>query len=245
MFIGIRNTLAKLLPFSNQRKSTNIETNYIDYLEHGYPSNHTYRIKNNKLHPKYKLASRYKKIQKLLPANISSLAEIGCSKGFFIFEASSKPNFIRGLGIDIAPYNIEVCNWVKSLLGSNTTQFENVQLHEVAENIDAFHGPFQTVLILNTYQYLYFGSDPYPECYLDHDAIFRYLRKICSGRIIFNNRVDLADCQNVKCVEKSPLLSKANYSEKKALEAASKYFTIKRHGRIGKYPLFTFDVISD
>jgi len=236
---AIMNVLAKLCP-----RSTKENSEYHRYVESSYPSNHTYQIKNNKLIPKYKLASRYKKIRKLLPKNLTSLGEVGCSKGFFIFSATTHPQCTRALGIDVNSYDIDVCHWVKNTLKNTRASFEKMQLHELASRIEELGGPLQTVLILNTYQYLYFGSDAFPECYLDHDAIFQNLRKICTERIIFNNRIALEDCQNVKRIEASSEASKKNYSEEQALEAASKYFIVKQHGKIGKYPLFTLDVKS-
>ncbi len=218
------------------------DSEYYHYIKSGYPSNHTYNIKNSRLIPKHKLAARYRKIRQLLPQNLTSIAEVGCSKGFFIFSGTAHLHCTRGLGIDVNQYDIEVCHWVKEKLANTRASFEIMQLHELAPRIEEFGGPFQTILILNTYQYLYFGSDSFPQCYLNHDAIFSQLRKIGSQRIIFNNRIALEDCQNVKRIAKASEESKQNYSEEKALEAASQYFKVERHGKIGKYPLFTFDI---
>ena len=99
-------------------------------------------------------------------------------KGFFIFSATTHPHCTRGLGIDVNAYDIEVCHWVKKTIGNTKAFFATMQLHELAPRIEEFGGPLQTLLILNTYQYLYFGSDSFPECYLDHDTIFNNLRKI-------------------------------------------------------------------
>jgi hypothetical protein len=242
MFVGIANTLAKLCPFRKKPSIEGKEAGYIHHIEHGYPSNHTYCLTNDKLKPKYKLASRYKKIRQLLPKQLTSLAEVGCSKGFFVFSAGAYPSCTRALGIDVSPFDIEVCRWVKQQLNSTNTRFEKMQLHELTPSITDLGGPFQTLLIINTYQYLYFGSDSFPECYLNHDAIFNSLRKICSQRIIFNNRIALEDCQNVARINKASEECRENYSEEKALAAAAKYFTISKHGKIGKYPLFTLDV---
>lgn len=242
MLVGIANTLTRLWSRPHRLKEVGKNGEYQRYIELGYPSNHTYKIKNHTLIPKYKLATRYKKIRKLFPNHLTSLAEIGCSKGFFIFAASTYPHCNRGLGIDVNPYHIEICHWVKKTIGNTRTSFTRMQLHELTSRIEEFGGPLQTVLILNTYQYLYFGSDAFPECYLDHDAIFSHLRQICTQRIIFNNRIALEDCQNVKSIAEASEHLKKNYSEEKALEAAAKYFTIRRHGKIGKYPLLTLDV---
>ncbi len=243
MFVGIRNFLVKCCPHLTKPPLTGKASEYHRYITSGYPSNHTYRIKQNKLIPSYKLASRYKKIQKLLPKNMTSLGEIGCSKGFFIFSATAQPHCTRAVGIDVNHYDIEVCHWVKTALNDQRAAFAKMQLHELASRIEEFGGPLQTLLILNTYQYLYFGSDSFPECYLSHEDIFYNLRKICTGRIIFNNRISLKDCQNVKRIAEASEMSRQNYSEEKALAAASQYFIVKRHGKIGKYPLVTMDVI--
>ena len=66
--------------------------------------------------------------------------------------------------------------------------------------------------------------------------------KFCTQRIIFNNRIALEDCQNVKRIAEVSEEHKKNYSEEKALKAASKYFIVKRYGKIGKYPLLTLDI---
>jgi hypothetical protein len=244
MFVGIANALSRfrLWPRVNNAIANNEYQAYLNYIEFSYPSNHTYKIVNDKLIPKHKLASRYKKIHKLLPKNLTSLVEVGCSKGFFVFSGSEFSGYTRGLGIDVNQYDIEVCRWVKEKIHNSNTTFEKMQLHELASRIDEFGGPFQTVLVLNTYQYLYFGSDAFPECYLNHDAIFQCLRSICSGRVIFNNRIALTDCQNVKRIAQAEQQCRMNYSEVQALAAASQYFTVTRQGKIGKYPLFTLDV---
>lgn|SRR3990167_1135652 len=213
---------------------------YENHIKNGYPSNHTYKIKQGKLLPDRQLARRYRTIYGLYPVELTSLAEISCSKGFFVFSASHIPACTRTLGIDINQYDLDVCRWVKEKINSRAI-FKNIRLHELAERIDEFGGPFQTVLVINTYQYLYFGSIYFPEAYLDHDLIFKSLRKICKGRVIFNNRIQLSDCQNVDQIKDASHHSE-HYNESKVREVASQYFTLSDHGKIGKYPLLTFDV---
>lgn len=223
--------------FYPQKKLTSKDEEYLNYLKSSYPNNHNYRIKKNKLLPKRELAKRFKRIQGLLPEPLTSLVDIGCSKGYFVFAASDYPDCKRSLGIDIYPYDIEVCRWVKAYLGKTTTRFEKLSLHELAERIDEFGGPFQTALVVNQYQYLYFGSERCPDRYLNHDEIFKHLSKICSKRLIFNNRVNLADCQNVSQVSLASAESQ-NYSEEKILAAAKKYFNVIQQGTFGNYPLW-------
>lgn len=213
---------------------------YKRYITSEYPQNHTFKIVNNKIQPRYKLATRYKKLLQLYPDILTSFLDIGCSKGFFVFSANDFQQCTRSMGIDVNQYALNICRWLKQNLQIPTVHFEKMRLHELAERIEEFGGQFQTVLLVNAYQYLYFGSDNYRDAYHDHDFIFKNLRKICSHRIVFNNRVELQDCQNVNCIDYNDIPAQ-NYSEERMLEAAAKYFTITRHGRIGKCPLITFD----
>ena len=215
---------------------------YTHYIENSYPSNHTYKIAKKKLIPKRKLAARCKKIDGLFPKKITSLLDLGCSKGFFVFSAANDPHCTRSLGVDVSSHDINVCRWVKQQIDSKHTHFEKIRLHNLAERIQEFGGPFQTILIQNIYQYLYFGSDPFPESYLDHEIIFKNLREICAERIIFNNRITLKDCQNAERIELAGSSYSQNYTEEKIRTAASKYFTIIEHGTIGRYPLWTLEI---
>lgn len=214
---------------------------YIHYAKYAYPSNHTYKISHKKLFPKRKLNQRYKKLRKLFPTPLTSLADIGCSKGFFVFAAANHfSTCMRSIGIDITQYDIDFCQHIKSYLNDQKTRFEILKLHEFASRIDEFGGPFQTVLLLNIYQYLYFGSDRFDHHYLDHDLIFKNLREICNQRIIFCNRVNWIDCQNERWLEQAKE-KRFEYSETSILQAATQYFNVTKHGFIGRYPLWTLD----
>jgi hypothetical protein len=210
------------------------------YAENAYPSNHAYKITKQRLLPKRKLAVRYKQIAQLYPEKFESLADIGCSKGYFNFAAAQQSYCKRSLGIDVVEECINHCLTIKNYLGSKNTQFSLLKLHELSESIHEFGGPFQVVLVINLYQYLYFGSDYSSACYLNHDEIFKCLRKICSGRIIFNNRITTKDAQNKERILMSGEHAK-DYTEEKIIEAASKYFAISKHGKIGRYPLWALD----
>lgn len=217
-----------------------LSAEYANYAENAYPSNHTYQIKKGLLVPKRELHKRYKLIHKLYPTPVTSLLDISSSKGFFVFDAARMPTCSRALGIDINEYDIRFSEALKQHTHAEKTQFARLTLRELAERIDEFGGPFQTALIINCYQYLYFGSDICPLAHDTHEEIFALMRRVCSGRIIFNNRVSLADCQNTTQVAQSP--DKANrYSPVEIFTAAEKYFKVTQHGKIGKYPLCTMD----
>src|SRR3990167_68741 len=234
LFKWIR-TLSHSTPYE-----TGLSEEYMNYAEFAYPSNHTYKITHRKLSPKRKLNQRYNKIRTLFPTPLTSLADIGCSKGFFVFSASHYPSCTRSMGIDITDYDICFCRQVQSYLDHQNVQFENLKLHEFANRINEFGGPFQTVLLLNIYQYLYFGSDRFADHYLDHHLIFKNLRDICNQRIIFSNRVNWSDCQNDHWINLAGQ-KRLDYSEANIMEAASDFFNVSKQGYIGRYPLWTLD----
>ncbi len=221
----------------------NLSEEYKQYAENSYPSNHTFQIKKGLLVPKRKLAKRYTKIKKLYPRELTSLLDASSSKGFFVFDAAKAPTCTRMLGIDIHDYDIDFCNTLKHVTRTEQAQFARLTLGQLAARIDEFGGPFQTVLVINCYQYLYFGSDTSPEAHANHDEIFANLRRVCSERVIFNNRVNLEDCQNTRQIQEAPEKAE-HYSQLEIFTAASKYFNVKQHGKIGKYPLCTMDVLK-
>jgi hypothetical protein len=226
--------------FFNPTRGPVLDKEYLNYAAYAYPSNHAYKIKGGKLLPKRQLDQRYKKIEKLFPHPLTSFADISCSKGFFVFAASNHDSCTRSLGIDINTNDINFCHKLKEYLGKQQAQFALLRLHQLAEQIDAFGGAFQTVLLLNSYQYLYFGSEYYPQSYLDHDVIFKNLSLICSHRLIFSNRVNIKDVQVNPTVLKSES-HYADYTEENIIKAAEKYFTVKPIDFIGRYPLWVLD----
>lgn len=224
----------------NYREYDSYETKITNYLATAYPSNHTYKIRDKKIIPKSKLKNRYKKISELFSNPLESIVDIGCAKGFFVFYASQFPLCKRSLGIDVHGEDIEICHFVKQKIDNVLSKFEKMRLHDLALRINEFGGPFQTVLLINTYQYLYFGSDGYPESYLDHGLIFKNLRSICYGRVIFNNRIEIEDCQR-EVKKKSNSFHDHHYSRQYILDAAEEYFTVKDLGVLGRYPLWILE----
>jgi len=210
------------------------------YAENSYPSNHTFKVNKGLLVPKRKLAKRHYKIHKLYPQQLTSFLDVSSSKGFFVFDAAKESTCTRALGIDVNDYDIDFCNAIKQCTDYQRATFEKMTLRELAERIDDFGGPFQTALLINSYQYFYFGSVVSRDSYANHDEIFQLLHRVCTGRVIFNNRVNLEDCQNIDQVLDSPDKAQ-HYSRIEIFTAASKYFNISEHGKIGKYPLWALD----
>ncbi len=211
------------------------------YLGNSYPNNHDYRVVNGKLVPRFKLCMRLRKLQPLYPKALTSLLDLSCCKGFFVLKAALEPRCERVLGIDIHQPDLDACQAVRAHLGLEHAQFQNLQLHELSEQIDQFGGPFQTTLLVNMYQYLFFGSDRSPDCYLSHDEILKQVRRVCSGRVIFNNRLEFDRLQDhCRAVAQQRGLE-GEYTTERFLAAASKYFHVSQHGSVGRYPIFALD----
>ena len=204
----------------------------------GYPGNHNFYVCGGKLSPGRRLKSRYKVMAKHYPEKIKSFLDLSSCRGYFVLTASQSPSCERSLGIDINVEDVATCKSLKKQFSLNKSQFEIMTLSDLAQNIESFGGAFQTVVLANTYQYLYFGSDFGPG-YLSHDKIFEYISRVCSDRFIYSNRSEKEDCQNVTQVEAAGKLADF-YNKKDILAAASKYFDLIAEDTIGKYPLLVF-----
>ena len=211
------------------------------YLENSYPNNHDYRVVNGKLVPRFKLCIRLRKLKPLYPRPLTSLLDLSCCKGYFVCQAALEPQCERVLGIDIHQPDLDASRAVRAHLGLDRVQIEKLELHELAERIDDFGGPFQTVLLINMYQYLFFGSSRSPHCYLSHDEILRHLQKVCSGRVIFNNRLEFDRLQDHCRQVAGQHGLQQEYSTARFLESAAKYFQVTPFGKVGRYPIWALD----
>ena len=211
------------------------------HIANSYPHNHNYLVRGGTVKPREKLKERFRAIRSFYPAPLDSLLDLSCSKGYFVFEAAARPGCKRALGIDIHEGDLAACSAVKEVLGSSA-QFAKLQLHELADSIDSFGGPFQTVLLINCYQYLYFGSSRSPACYRSHDTIFAMLRRVCCGRVVFNNRVELLLLQRYCRAEAARLQCEGDYNSDAIQAAAASHFDMMECDRLGGLPLWIFDI---
>jgi hypothetical protein len=167
------------------------------FVSDSYPRNHTYTPVADRLVATRKLAVRVAGLSRHYPTPLTSLLDLSCSKGFFIFHGAARPTCERALGIDLNDECLEACRLLNAGFDRRErVRFERLTLPELSGRIGEFGGPFQTVLLINTYQYLYFGSTVAPAVGHDHSEIFRLLRTVCSGRLVFHNRLSLADLQS-------------------------------------------------
>jgi hypothetical protein len=217
-----------------------VEPQIAAYLENSYPPNHNYRVAGDRLLAKRRLAQRFRRIAGLYPQPLRSLLDIGCSKGFFVLAAAEQPSCERALGIDVHRRDLDAAEAARAFLQADRARFCELQLHELADRIDEFGGPFQTVLMINCYQYFYYGSSRSLRCYLDHREIFRMLRRVCAERLVFSNRTELKVLQDIPlAVARASGHDEKVYNTSRILAAAEEFFEVSNHGRLKRSPLWS------
>ena len=209
------------------------------YLVHSYPNNHNYLISDGQLKPLKKLSHRYRALKACYPETVTSFLDLSMSKGYFVFDAAAQSSCELALGIDVFKEDVARCRTIQQSMGWDKPCFEQIQLGELADRIDEFGGPYQTAVMINMYQYLFFGSNRHLGSYLNHSKIFEKLRQVCDGRLIFNNRVNIQHCQN-KAQIKMAGEKAGEYTLSTLLKSAAQYFDIDDRGLYGRYPLVIF-----
>lgn len=236
--IGYMRLLRRNLSFIDLSCPERTERKEINKMLSGYPSNHRYRIYRNRLIPGFELYERSRIIVKFYPEKIESFLDIGCCRGFYVLEAARMPGCLKGAGIDIHKPFIDTAERVREYLDINNARFYSATLSDVAENPEKYGGPFQIILILGTYHYLFWGSKLYKKAYYDHREILHMLHKICADKVILSARLEISDLpRDIR--ERAMLDSRRDiYNKKDFIKTAEPYFDIKIEGTLGKYPLF-------
>ncbi|MFT7670684.1 MAG: hypothetical protein ACI8X5_003395 [Planctomycetota bacterium] len=214
------------------------------YISDSYPHNLDYSITRGVLKPRWKLRSRLKRLQALYANPLGDLLDLSSSKGFFVLDAATHPECKRALGIDVHAPDIEASRAVALHLGLIKARFELTTLRELSATIEARGGAFDTVLLVNTYPYLFFGSDRSEATAEDHDEIFRLLATVCAGRLVFSNRVDFAALP--RHIQKRARESRLeeNYDEAIISAAAQKHFVLEKLKPLKKIPLWLLTPID-
>ena len=227
-------TLLKIL-FNHQLKANERS---INKTLRGYPSNHKYFISNGHLFPGFQLYERWKTFSALYPEHLESILDIGCCKGFFVFEASQKPSCKIAVGIDVYQPFLDACAKVKDALKQKNAHFCFFYLNEIAKNVRAYGGPFQAVLLINTYHYLFWGSGLNSEYFRSHRQILSMIAQVCSERLIFSNPLEIDKCP--KEIQETAKNSEARfeYTSERFIETAEEFFEIHEKGYLGNRPLF-------
>lgn len=212
----------------------------------GYPRNANYKVWHRGFVPGSKLLQRWRRVRFLYPEPLDSLLDIGCSRGFYVLEAARRPTCRLAVGIDADPGAIALASEVKDLCGQRKASFHLAGLEDLAADPLSFGGPFQTVLLLNTYHYIFWGSAKKPEALPDHRAIFARLARLCRGRLIFSGPLDLKSCPE-PVRRRAGRGSGSGYNRDAFLEAAERFFKVRVLSGLeksGKRPLLLMERLA-
>lgn len=199
-----------------------------------YPANQAFSLRRGSPVPGRKLAKRLRVLLRLYPAHSDSVLDIGCAQGFFVFDAARRYPDAHVVGIDASESYQAVWQEVSGFLHLPKVQFYRGLLHEFLQKLEEFGGPFQTVLLVNTYHYLYFGSDLQSFGYRDHGRIFQMLSQLCSERLIWSSPLENRECPRYSARGDSG----ADYTRDRILGASRKYFTVEAAGWLGRRPVY-------
>ena len=204
----------------------------------GYPSNHIYRIRHNALIPSLQLYERQWKVTRLWPYTLDSFLDIGCCKGYYTCLAAQKPTCRVAVGVDVDHAFVRTSQQVSDYLGLSNTRFHQTTLDQLADRPSDFDGPFQTVLLIGTYHYLFWGSSTSDHCFKNHTEILSRLAALCTDRVIISGRFELDRLP--KSIKTAALQTKEaeQYNTRIFIKAAETFFTVQSKGFLGTYPLF-------
>jgi hypothetical protein len=207
-------------------------------LLRGYPRNHNYAVVRKRLIPGFKLCRRLELIRRLYPQPLESLLDIGCCRGFFVLDAAQRPTCRIAAGVDVYRPFVATAETVREHLQLENATFHCAALREVADEPEAYGGPFQTVLLVGTYHYLFWGSSLCATAYHDHRAILQQVARLCTDRCIFSARLEMDRLPDrVKQTARSHL-ARAQYTTEHFLRSAEEFFQVRRDGFLGAYPVF-------
>lgn len=192
----------------------------------GYPSNHEYKVIGGQLVPGFQLFERITFLKALYPQKIERLLDVGCCRGFFVFDIASRPECCQAVGIDVTEAFIDAARKVSKVLGCKNAEFHFATLDTVSTKTSEFGGPFDLILVLGLYHYLYFGSSQYSKSFKSHDEIFSMLARLCSGQVILSGRLEIERLPGWMKENKEIAEYKNLYNTKTILEGAGRWFDI-------------------
>lgn len=204
----------------------------------GYPSNHNYKISQKKLFPSFQLYKRLRLITALYSEPLESFMDVGCCRGFFVLEAAKRPNCQVSVGIDVHEPFVSISNRVREYLDIRNSAFHLATLDMISNKPEAYGGPFQTILLIGTYHYLFWGSHLCSDAYYSHQEILYRLSRICTNRLIFSARLEADRLPNYLKEKAKAIGNKVNYNSTSFLKEAGEFFEVHEAGFLGKYPLF-------
>jgi SAM-dependent methyltransferase len=209
----------------------------LNLLLSGYPSNHNYAVVQARLAPGRSLQRRLRAIRRFYPDRVESFLDIGCCRGFFVLEAAQRPTCTIAVGIDVHPPFVSTAEKARRHLNLANAAFHLAALQDVADHPKTYGGPFQTVLLVGTYHYLFWGSTFCPTAWHSHREILRRVARLCTERCIFSARLELDTLPDATRMIAQDHPARARYTTKDFLESAQEFFHVRQSGFLGAYPL--------
>ena len=203
----------------------------------GHPSNHNYFIYNKKLFPRFQLFERFQLIASLFPEKLESFLDIGSCRGFYVFRAADHPTCNLSIGIDVYEPFITISQEIKAYVSVEKVHFHLATLDEVCNQLESYGGPFQVVLLVGTYHYLFWGSAKCSHAYHSHREILSRLSAICSDRVILSARLETNRLPRSIKDRAEKNKNKYAYTTHDFLRCAQEYFEVYKAGSLGRYPL--------
>lgn len=207
----------------------------------GYPRNHNYRLVQGKLAPSFRLYERVRLIRSVRPDPVESFLDIGCCRGFYVLDAAQEPTCQAAIGVDVHTPFIDLGNRVAQQMDLSNTAFHLATLDQLTADPVQYQGPFQTILLIGTYHYVYWGSKLSPVAFKSHREILSGLAQLCTRRIIFSGRLELdrlpEDVRQRACTSDRA----KEYNTESFVQCAKEFFDVSLGGFLGTYPLLILE----
>jgi SAM-dependent methyltransferase len=203
----------------------------------GYPRNHEYRIIQKRIVPSFRLYERLRLVMQTYPQPLESFLDIGCCRGFYVLDAALRRHCPRAVGIDVHQPFVATAQRAAKYLAVPNVCFHFASLEDVSREPQRFGGPFQTVMLIGTYHYLFWGSSYCPTAYHSHDEILRRLASICTDRLIFSARITMDRLPKAVREKLTGTATEVPYTPEALLQSAERYFHVQHAGYLGKYAL--------
>lgn len=205
----------------------------------GQRTRHTFQIADDKVLSTSQMELRWKIVTSLYPKKLTSLLDIGCCRGWFVVKAAMLPECEDALGIDIVPEFIDAANEAKRLLKLDKARFEYAFLNDIERDQQKYRPPYQTLLVINTYHYLYWGSRYCQTHWPDQNYLLSTLAMICTDRMLLMSPLEVSDCPSdiAQSAREHPDWAE-QYTTSKFLDIASRYFDVSIEHYLGVRPLY-------
>lgn len=207
----------------------------------GQRTRHTYQMADRKTLTTFQMDQRWSIVSRLYPDRLTSLLDIGCCRGWFVVQAAMRPECERALGIDVVQGFIDAANEARQLLNLDKAEFHYAFLDDLAD-VQKYRAPYQTIVLLNTYHYMFWGSAYSAKHWADHDYLLRTLAQLCTDRVIFMSPLEVAQCPSdiVRRAREHPDWA-VQFTTERFLATAALYFTVSLQSYLGLRPLYLLE----